>query len=189
MNGILHKSIELKFVSNLEMLKGEVYLKDIEDILVSTNNDFIPSLYERIEYDGTLREKIRFMINEKLEQGYHYILALDVDGKVIGFTDVKIGEDLVCNQNVYSIGVGTSAVYKEYQGKGIAKMLYEFLDNLAMENNVDVVTRRTWSLNERQLKLYEKFGYKEFERIPNLRGEGIDGVYFCKWFNSISLSS
>lgn len=182
MSGILCETIRLKLTSNSEMLDRIGYVSGVEQILVANNNDFIPSLYDRIEYDGTLEEKVSFQMKGKLEEGYHYILALNESNEIVGFTEVKEGVSLVHNEDLRALNVGTSAIHKDLQGKGVAKMLYSFLDNLAIEFNVDVVVRRTWSTNIRQLKLYDKFGYEEIERIPNLRGEGIDSVRFCKWF-------
>ena len=92
------------------------------------------------------------------------------------------GDSLVYNEYLFGINVGTTAINKSYQGRGIAKNLYSFLDDLAVESNVDVVLRSTWSLNERQLKLYERFQYIEIERVHNARGEGNDLLKFCKWF-------
>lgn len=182
MNGILREAVNLKLVSNLQMSRQVSYVKDVENILISNNNDFIPSLYERIEYNGTLKDKVSFMVSEKLAEGYHYILALDEADKVIGFTDIKEESSLVYGELLKTIAIGTSAIQKEFQGKGIAKLLYSFVDELAIQLDVDVVTRRTWSSNIRQLNLYERFGYKQVECVLNFRGEGIHALYFCKWF-------
>lgn len=183
------KKVNLRFVENAEIIKRTDYIKGVRNILISNNNDFVPSLHERIEHEGTLEEKIDFRINEKLEQGYHYILAVDEFDEVIGFTEMKVcNVNQAFNRPVSSINIGTSAIHKELQGSGIAKLLYTFLDDLADDMDVDVVVRNTWSTNARQLKLYCRFGYEEIERIPNFRGEGIDSVKFCKWFKGHKLN-
>lgn len=169
------------FVSNLEISCNKDYLSNIKEILIDSNNDFIPNLYERIDFEGTLKEKIDFRINERLSQGYHYLLVF-YKLEIVGFTEILFGDSLVYNQYLFGINVGTTTIRKSFQSKGIAKLLYSFLDNLAVESKVNVVLRSTWSLNVRQLKLYERFGYTEIERIHNARGEGNDLLKFCKWF-------
>ncbi len=176
------KEVKVEFIDNQRMLKNASYLKRMADILISNNNDFVPSLFERIEHGETIEEKVRFRVNEKLRHGYHYIVATDELDEIVGFTEINICETEIFNKVEYSITVGTSAIHKEFHGKGVGKKLYRFLDDLAVKLGVDVIIRRTWSTNARQLKLYGEFGYKEFERYPNLRGEGLDSIAFCKWF-------
>lgn len=171
-----------KFLNNHQIKKESEYIKEIENILISNNEDFMPTLYERINYKGTLSEKVNFQVKEKIKAGYNYILALNENNEVIGFTEVMIGDTIINNNPIKIINVGTSAISKDLHGNGIAKMLYSFLDELALKMEIDVIFRKTWSLNVKQLKLYEKFGYKEIERQVNARGQNNDLVYFCKWF-------
>lgn len=184
MNGILCEIVDLKLMNNLQMKENRGYIEDIEKILVSANDDFVPNLYDRIEYDGILEEKVSFRISERLKEGYQYILALDKSDKVVGFTEVQEKVDSVNGVNLTSINVGTSAIRKDFQGKGIAKLLYSYLDNLAILLDVDMVVRSTWSSNFRQLALYERFGYVEIARLENSRGEGIHSLKFCKMFKT-----
>lgn len=182
MNGILYNVVDLKFIDNMQMKENQCYIEDINEILMSTNNDFIPSLHDRIKHDGTLKEKVLFRTNERLNEGYQYILALDKVNKVVGFTEVQEKFDLVNGASIRYLSIGTSAIHKELQGQGIAKLLYSYLDNLAILKEVDMVVRHTWSSNLRQLTLYKKFGYVEIECLENVRGEGIHSLKFCKWF-------
>lgn len=182
MNREFVNEVEVKFLTNYQVSQHEKYLKEIKEILISNNTSFIPSLFERIELDGTLEEKVNYRVNKRILEEYHYILAT-YQNRVVGFTEMKLADSLVYNENLYAINVGTSAIALEHQGKGIAKLLYNHLEELAVKFGVDVVVRSTWSLNIKQLKLYERFGYKEIARSHNERGEGNDLVKFCKWFN------
>lgn len=173
-----------KFLNNHQIKKESKYIKEIENILISNNEDFMPTLYERIDYKGTLSEKVNFQVKEKIKAGYNYILALNENNEVIGFTEVMIGETIINNNPIKFINVGTSAISKAFHGNGIAKMLYSFLDEFALKMKIDVIFRKTWSLNVKQLKLYEKFGYKEIERQVNARGQDNDLVRFCKWLKN-----
>lgn len=180
-----NKSQELKIVLmlNEQMVKEERYIREAKDVLLSNNNDFIPTLFERIEYPGTLEEKINYAINTKLENGYNYILAIEED-KVVGFTEFVEGEFLHEEKVKSSLNVGQSAVHKSAHGKGIGKLLYEVLDNTALYFNAEIVVRKTWSTNLKQLSLYNRFGYAETSRVKNLRGEGVDSITFFKEFKT-----
>ncbi len=50
-------------------------------------------------------------------------------------------------------------VRKEYQGKGIAQALMEFILNYAVENKYEVVWLGVWEHNIRAQKFYEKYGF------------------------------
>lgn len=169
--------ITLKFVSNFRMLKQDKYIDGVNKILASTNEDFIPSLFERLDYGVTLEDKVRFRTEEKLNDGFHYALALNEKDEVIGFTEFKLKTS---EDNMKTLNIGTSAVSKSFHGQGVAKMLYGFIDELAFKLKVGAVYKRTWALNTRQLRLYEKFGYSEVSREINGRGVGNDSITFCK---------
>lgn len=172
--------IIIKFLPKHIIAKKLSFLRGIKEILISNNNSFIPTLYERIEFEGTLEEKIDYRIQERLNN-YHYILAI-YDGEVVGFTEFRTDDSSIGETYHYCINVGTSAVHLDFQGYGIAKMLYKELDELAIILNVDAVLRSTWTMNAKQIKLYESFGYREIGRLENSRGEGNHLVKYCKWF-------
>lgn len=179
----MKQEIKIVLMENEFMKTQERYINHAKLILVSNNNDFIPTLFERIDYPGTIEEKVDYAINKKLEDGYNYILALRND-EVVGFTEFIKGDYVYKGESKRSINVGMSAVHKKVHGQGVAKLLYSLLDSLVETLDVEIITRKTWSTNERQLKLYEKFGYTETERRKNLRGEGIDSITFCKLFKT-----
>lgn len=177
----MNKLLNVTLKTSNQILQDNGLQNEIKRILISNNNEFIPSLYDRIEFQGTLEEKVDFRIKERIQHGYHYILAF-LEAKLVGFTEFLPGDVEVQNQNLYAINVGTSAIDKDHHGQGVAKALYAFLDDLAINSNVDAVLRSTWSQNGKQLRLYERFGYKEIERIKNFRGENNDLIKFCKFF-------
>lgn len=172
---------KIELILNHEMKVKEDFQIQIKNILIKENNSFIPSLYHRIEYGDTLEEKVEFRLLERLSHGYHYIVIFKEE-RILGYTEILVGDSIVYGELLYGINVGTSIVDNEFQGKGIGKLLYNRLDELAKEFGVDVVLRSTWSLNSRQLSLYNKYGYSEIERIHNARGEGNDLLKFCKYF-------
>lgn len=171
----------VELVVNSIINENENYLSQIKEIMKKSNNDFIPNLFDRIIEGDTLDDKINNRILDRLSKDYHYILVFE-DEKIIGFTEIKIGDSELNGEILFGINVGTTVIDKDNQGRGVAKLLYTKLDELALEFKVDVVLRSTWSLNLRQLKLYDTFGYTEVGREVNARGEGNDLLKYCKWF-------
>lgn len=178
-----NQELNIVLILNEQMAKEEKYIRTAKEILFSNNLEFTPTLFERIEYPGTLEEKVNYAINKKINDGYNYILAIE-NNEVVGFTEFVKGEFLYKGKLMDSLNVGMSAVHKKHHGRGIAKLLYTFLDSLVHDFGAEIVVRKTWSTNYKQLRLYEKFGYIEADRVKNLRGEGIDSISFCKIFKA-----
>lgn len=57
------------------------------------------------------------------------------------------------------------AVHPNYQGKGIARNMMDFAENLGVKNNIASVRLDTFSQNFRNQKFYEARGYKRLGNI------------------------
>lgn len=57
------------------------------------------------------------------------------------------------------------AVHPNYQGKGIARSLMDFTENMAIQNNIASIRLDTFSKNLRNQKFYEARDYKRLENI------------------------
>jgi ribosomal protein S18 acetylase RimI-like enzyme len=53
------------------------------------------------------------------------------------------------------------SVHPEAQGKGIAKQMLHFIEDVATKNNYSCIRLDAYSGNETALKLYENFGYQK----------------------------
>ena len=53
------------------------------------------------------------------------------------------------------------SVHSEFQGKGIAKKLLEFIEDFARKNSYASIRLDAYSGNKKALTLYENFGYKK----------------------------
>lgn len=70
---------------------------------------------------------------------------------------------LTKNSNHYYIH--RLAVHPNHQGKGIARSLMDFAENLAIQNNIASIRLDTFSKNLRNQKFYDARGYKQLESI------------------------
>ncbi|MBU3076074.1 GNAT family N-acetyltransferase [Clostridium estertheticum] len=57
------------------------------------------------------------------------------------------------------------SVHPESQGKGIAKKMLKFIEDVAAVNNYSCIRLDAYSGNETALKLYENFGYKKVGQL------------------------
>lgn len=175
------ENVAIVFVPNDKMREQKETIERLENILALNDTNFVPSLFERIEFEGTLKEKVNFRIKERLDDKYNYLLAF-YNGEIVGFTELKFEIREIIDVALYTISIGTSVIDPRFQGKGIAKRLYSTVEEIAVKANAQAVTRATWSLNCTQLNLYNKFGYSEYERIKDGRGPGNDLIKFYKLF-------
>lgn len=167
------------FLTNAEIRDKLSIIKNICDILIDNNLNFYPSLFERIEKGSTLEEKVYNRIYEKIESNYNYIIVYAKDG-VVGFSEIKVDFVDIHSSKVRAAVVGTSAVSPAYHGKGVVKELYDEIEIFAGKNKVESIVRTTWSKNQKQLALYSKYGYEEYQREENARGEGNHLIIFKK---------
>lgn len=104
-----------------------------------------------------------------IERGelYVYMIGNTVIGCIVISTimdkEYETVQWLTQNSNQYYIH--RLAVHPDHQGKGIARTLMDFAENLAVQNNIASVRLDTFSENFRNQKFYEARGYHQLESI------------------------
>lgn len=160
------------------------YRKQIFDVMLTCDRDFVPSLSARFSTSDT-----KFSAQTGRENGiYAYfedmigeqMLAAIEDGKLLGFVTFK--RDLVQGpltaDTLPNLYICTLLLSPAARGKGVTKLMYTHLfDTLYPKINLYT---RTWSTNTAHLKILEHFGFSLVKRIENDRGPGIDTVYYGK---------
>lgn len=177
----MKENFEIKslFLNNEEIKNNKLIIENICKILIQNNLNFNPTLFERIKNGETLEEKVYNRTQEKINLSYNYILAYAGDS-VVGFSEIKVDFVGIHSRKTRAAVVGTSAVSPAYHGKGVVHCLYNEIEEFAKENKVESIVRTTWSKNEKQKALYYKYGYKEYKREENARGEGNHLISFKK---------
>ncbi len=158
------------------------YEEDVWELLVLTDEEFIPSLSSRNSTQQTDFNADNKCVNrpyayyEAIKE-QEFILAVEED-KVVGLLsyipDFKLpfcynDEEIVSNY------VSTIIVHPDCRGKKITQKLYKQL----MEKNVTITTR-TWSGNMAHITILRRLKFDLIQTIPNDRGSGIDTVYYMK---------
>lgn len=64
---------------------------------------------------------------------------------------------------------GGTAIHPDYRGKGVGRELVQASDDLFAEKEVEVSTLEAISDNTGAIRLYEKYGYEEHDRLSTMR--------------------
>lgn len=162
----------------------EVLENDIIELLIESDNDFVPPLSNR---SSTLDKSFSSVSNSKsgvisyyLKMKEQKILAAFDEEALIGFVSFieNFISDEIDESELPNIYVSTLVLSRKVRGKGVTKKMYAYLfSEIYSERSIFT---RTWSTNAAHTKILKNFGFSEFLRKKNDRGLGIDTVYLKK---------
>lgn len=103
------------------------------------------------------------------------LYILEVENTVIGCITISTFMDDVykpiswLTKNDNNIYIHRLAIHPKYQGQGYAQQLMQYAEDYAFKNNVISLRLDAFSQNTRNLKFYERRGYKQLAPIyfPN----------------------
>ncbi|WP_309066573.1 GNAT family N-acetyltransferase [Microbacterium sp.] len=90
-----------------------------------------------------------------------------VDGRLVGALRAQQSDGLLL--------IGRIAIAPDMQGEGIGRMLLEAAENGTRATEAELFTG---SLSEANIRLYERCGYRQTERVP--QGDGTEQVFMRK---------
>lgn len=172
--------MELIYIENIGLSQ---YAMPIRDLLVLADKEFNPPLSTRgsttqtdLSHPDSIAHGIQTYYEAMCRQPA--IVALD-SGRCMGFMAFKI--NYTCEQiredqcpNLYA---STCVVHPDARGKGLMTGFYQKMIELFPTH--DIFTR-TWHSNTSHLYVLSKLGFREFARLTDHRGKGMDTVYFCR---------
>ncbi|MEU4016444.1 GNAT family N-acetyltransferase [Microbacterium sp. NPDC028030] len=94
-------------------------------------------------------------------------LAARIDGRLVGAIRFVEKDDMLL--------IGRIAIAPDVQGEGVGRML---LESAEKSSTARVAELFTGSLSEANIRLYERCGYVEHERVPD--GDGTEQVFLRK---------
>ena len=148
----VYKVIELKDNCNVETLL------ELNKYVHQWHVNNYPKIFKDNEKD------LRNYFNNSLERPntYHFI-AYD-NSEAIGFIQTQIVET---NNSPFRLPqklvyINVIVVKPEYQGKGIAQMLFEKVNELAKKNEISRIELDHWEGNSRARVFFEKMGFKPY---------------------------
>lgn len=90
-------------------------------------------------------------------------LALQ-EGVPMGYLKVNFGPSQTEIQDNRALEIERIYVLKQWQGKGMAKTLFNKALDIARENKLDYVWLGVWEHNPRAIRFYEKNGFVAFDK-------------------------
>lgn len=147
-------------------------INDIDENILSfmeaIDKDFTPPLSSR----GEIREYLLTMMRP-----LGFLLVKEADGRYIGVVGVQLEESGFDEPYIRFI-----AIHPDYRRGGLLYLsLFRQVEEEIARRGYGAAIARTWSTNSLMMKSLIRFvGAQEMYRVPNERGNGIDGVYF-KW--------
>lgn len=117
---------------------------------------------------------------EKIEKKKTVKLLVFSNNKLVGISEINLRDRAIAHEGVFGISVS-----KEHRREGIGKKLMELVLREAKKNlpQLRIVTLGVFSNNLLAIKMYRKFGFREFGRLPEgvlHKGEYVDHIYMYK---------
>lgn len=106
----------------------------------------------------TWQERKRNGIDHDLRHNPEHALVAEMDGQVVGFVCTRTYQDVATGH------VANLAVAKDYQGRGVGKMLLRAALDHFRDCGMRYARIETLEQNDRAQKLYPVFGFKEIGR-------------------------
>ncbi|MBO4897222.1 MAG: GNAT family N-acetyltransferase [Clostridia bacterium] len=174
----------MKIVFKEKLADGNLSERILQ-ILTECSDEFVPPLTSR---NSTTQSDFSDTSESGGEVPYAYydmiknqsaLIAEDADGAVMGFMSYKTDytNGIITEDYLPDIYISTVIAAKDFRRRGVTKSLYNALCEKYADQNIFT---RTWSTNISHSCLLQSFGFSEFHRIKNDRGDGIDTVYYTK---------
>lgn len=165
----------------LNTTEHEKYYKQIKNMLVIADSEFVPPLSQRCsttQADMTPNSNggIENYFNEMKNQ--RFVVAVEND-ELLGFVSYRENHtsDDIEPDYVPNIYISTLIVSSNARGKGLTRRMY---DHLFQTYSSSYILTRTWSTNIAHIKILEQYGFTTHKVLIDHRGKGIDTVYFVK---------
>ena len=91
--------------------------------------------------------------------------------QLIGYLKLNVAGAQTELQDPRALEIERIYVVKEYHGKKIGQLLYDFAVSVAQEKQLDYVWLAVWENNERAIRFYEKNGFIAFDKHTFWLGE------------------
>lgn len=151
---------------------------DIFSMILSCDEEFLPPLTQKRVITGEENKKdlIRKYIEEKRDTNA-YILVYE-GNEIIGF--VNYIENFYLEGFPFSLHIDTICIARNYRGIGISQILYNKIEEIAEEKNINYITLGTWSTHNIQKYLMNKMNYKIWLQKKDGKTKGIDHLIYGK---------
>lgn len=129
----------------------------------------------------TLEEEGKFVDDQlnKMKERKGLFLVIESENCIIGATQINLKEKV--HSHVGNLGISLAEGYRD-QGLG-AILLGTVIKRSKTELSSMIIDLTVFAINDRAKHLYEKFGFREFGRLPKgifYKGKYVDEIYMCR---------
>jgi RimJ/RimL family protein N-acetyltransferase len=178
--------MDLQYKKEVKLKSGRVVILRIPQLIdAKALSDYINDLFDEDTFISSRKQTV-----EDEESYIKSMLRKIESGKEIHIVGM-FGDKKVAAIDIFSTGVRKDHVgelqiniAKDFRGEGLGNILMEEALRYAKDDlKLKVVTLTCFSINKPALKLYEKFGFKEFGRLEEgiqYKNEFITEIYMSK---------
>ena len=150
--------------------------------------DYINALSQEktfVRFQGetiSLKDEIKYLNTqlERIAKKQTVELLVFYNNRLIGISSIDMKDKTESHEGVFGVSIA-----KKYRGEGIGKKFMQFVLEEAEKNipQLRIITLGVFGNNSRAKSIYEKFGFKEYGRLPqgSLHKEKyVDHIYMYK---------
>lgn len=153
-------------------------------VLKECDNDFYRPLSNTVNIQGTLEEKLEQVIIDKSLKNTEFVCLYTDFDDLIGYTMINVDYNLpIKDYYIKSNYISLTVISPKYRNNGYASKLYSYVEENYKNKGTKIITRRTWSLNHKQMHLNQKLGYNIIWTDLNHKDNNVDSLYYMKKFN------
>ena len=95
------------------------------------------------------------------------VMVYEEDNKILGYINAEIFnfEERGISKERKCIWICEICVDKQARRKKIATQLFEFINQIAKDKNIESIELNVWDFNESAISFYEKMGFKSYRRV------------------------
>lgn len=159
MDGIEIRKVSLSGIDALQSISRQTFSETFADL--NTESDMRKYLSENLSIDT--------LTNELLVPDSEFYLTL-FEQKVIGYLKLNFGKAQTELKDQNALEIERIYVLKEFHGKKVGQMLYDFALQIATRIKADYVWLGVWEKNFRAISFYRKNGFVEFGKHSFILG-------------------
>jgi len=134
----------------------------IEDLKYEDIEECYKMNMEIFDEDRNLEEiKTLYQKYSNMKDTYRYLVA-KVNGKIVGYTSCIIGYNLFDGKHPF-MTLWYVCTHPDYRRKGVATKLFECIEEIAKDNNCELIYFTSEMYRKGAHTFYEKMGYNQNE--------------------------
>ncbi len=156
-------------------------LDELLDLAIQTFDDAFRPMNTTANIEAYLREAFtRDKFQVELAHPHSAFYFIFVDGRLAGYVKLNVLDAQTDLQDPDSLEIERIYVKKEYQGRGLGKMMLEHALELARQAGKKFAWLGVWEKNENAIRFYQRLGFQQAGTHGFLLGDDHQTDYIMK---------